>query len=578
MTSSADLEAALAGETVLVVDDRDDSLQFLTEYILEPNGYNYIIAKDGETGLQKALTENPDLVIMDLKMPRMTGLEVLAALRERQSTIPVILMTFHGSEETAVQAFRLGARDYMIKPYGVQEMLESIERALTEVRLRAERDQLTQNILQVNRQLERRVKELSILYSIGKSVTTLLDLEKVLSRIVEAAVYVTGAEEGSLMLVDQDSGELYMRAARGLGEKYARGFRLRVEDSIAGQVVKTGQPFLESGDAQRLKVKTGYLVKSLMYVPLKSGQEVVGVLSVDNKVSNVPFTESDVYLLSALADYASIAIVNAHLYTEVKSFSEELEQKVAERTKELEEAQEQLIQSEKLASIGQLAAGVAHELNNPISVMLGFSQAILRKLSEDDQLRKPLATIEREGLRCKGIIQNLLDFARRNKPSLQPIDVNQVLEASCVLIEHQMSLDNVVITKGYAPNLPQVLADPNQLQQVFVNIIQNAYQAMPEGGTLRLTTRGLGNEVQIIFSDTGVGISPENIKRIFDPFFTTKEVGQGTGLGLSVSYGIVEQHGGTIEVESKVGVGTTFIIKLPVMEGKAAEKQGVLFA
>jgi len=569
------VEAVLAGEKVLVVDDRDDSIQFLTEYILEPNGYEYIIAKDGETGLRKALTEDPDLIIMDLKMPKMTGLEVLAALRERQSTIPVILMTFHGSEETAVQAFRLGARDYVIKPYDTQEMLESIERALTEVRLRAERDRLTQNIMQVNRQLERRVKELSILYSIGKSVTTLLDQEKVLNRIVEAAVYVTGAEEGTLMLVDKDSGELYMRAARGLGEKYARGFRLRVEDSIAGQVVRTGQPFLESGDAQRLKVKTGYLVKSLMYVPLKAGQEVIGVLSVDNKVSNTPFTESDVYLLSALADYASIAIVNARLYTEVKSFSEELEQKVVERTKELQEAQEQLIQSEKLASIGQLAAGVAHELNNPISVMLGFSQAILRKLPEDDPLRKPLATIEREGLRCKGIIQNLLDFARRSKPSLQPTNVNEVLEAACALIEHQISLDNVVVTKGYDPHLPQVLADANQLQQVFVNIIINARDAMPRGGTLRLITRSLGDEVHIIFSDTGIGIPPENIKRIFDPFFTTKEVGQGTGLGLSVSYGIVEQHGGTIEVKSEVGVGTTFIVKLPVMQGKAVEEQEV---
>lgn len=568
----------MAGETVLIVDDRDDSIQFLSEYILDPNGYKYIVAKDGETGLRRALTENPDLIIMDLKMPKMSGLEVLAALRERNVNIPVILMTFHGSEETAVQAFRLGARDYMIKPYDIQEMLNSIERALTEVRLRAERDQLTRNIMQVNRQLERRVKELSILYSIGKSVTALLDTEKVLSRIVEAAVYVTGAEEGSLMLVDEESGELYMRAARGLGEKYARGFRLRVEDSIAGQVVKTGRPFLESGDAQRLKVKTGYLVKSLMYVPLKAGQEVIGVLSVDNKVSNTPFTESDLYLLSALADYAAIAIVNARLYDEVKNFSEELEQKVIERTKELKEAQEQLIQSEKLASIGQLAAGVAHELNNPISVMLGFAQAILRKMPEDDPLRKPLSTIEREGLRCKAIIQNLLDFARRNKPALQPVDVNQVLEAACVLIEHQMSLDNIVVTKGYAPDLPRVLADPNQLQQVFVNIIQNAYQAMPEGGTLRLVTRSLGDEVQIIFADTGIGIPPENIKRIFDPFFTTKEVGQGTGLGLSVSYGIVEQHGGTIEVESQVGEGTTFIIKLPVMQEEVLSRQRLTFA
>ena len=146
----------MSGETILVVDDRDDSLQFLTEYILQPNGYKHITAKDGVRGLELALSENPELIIMDLKMPRMTGLEVLAALRERAVDVPVILMTFHGSEETAVQAFRLGARDYIIKPYETTEMLQAIDRALSEVRLRKERDQLTEGLMKVNRQLERR--------------------------------------------------------------------------------------------------------------------------------------------------------------------------------------------------------------------------------------------------------------------------------------------------------------------------------------------------------------------------------------------------------------------------------------
>ena len=554
----------MAGEKVLVIDDRDDSLQFMTEYILKPNGYRYITAKNGEAGLQRALNEEPDLIIMDQRMPRMTGLEVLAALEKTQADIPVILMTFHGSEETAVLAFRLGAKDYIIKPFDTEEMLGAIDRALEERRLRKERDRLTRELTGTNQQLERRVKELNVLYNIGKSVTSLLDPEKVLNRIVEVAVYITNAEEGALLLIDEESGNLYLRAARNLGEQFARGFRIKVDDSIAGEVVRTGEPFMASGDEASLKVKTGYLVKSLLYVPLKVGREIIGIMSVDNKVSNRPFADNDLYMLSALADYAGIAIINAQLYGEVKAFSEELEKKVEERTKELQEAQTQLIQSEKLASIGQLAAGVAHEINNPLGVMLGFTQVMLKKLPGKDPFRKPLISIEREGLRCKKIIQGLLDFSRRSTPTLQPLDLNESVEAACKLIEHQITIDNVRLIKGFAPNLPGIEGDTNQLQQVFVNLIINAYQAMPKGGDLRITTRTVGNQVQAIFADAGVGIRPEDLKHIFDPFFTTKEVGKGTGLGLSVSYGIIKSHGGGIEVDSQVGVGTRFVVSLPV--------------
>jgi len=556
----------LAGEKVLIMDDREDSLQFMAEYILKPNGYRYLTARNGESGLRRALSEDPDLIIMDQRMPKMTGLEVLAALKKRQADIPVILMTFHGSEETAVQALRLGAKDYIIKPFDTDEMLEAIDRALEERRLRKERDKLTEELMQTNRQLDQRVKELSTVYSVGRSVTALLDPAQVLNRIVEAAVYVTNAEEGTLLLVDEETGDLYLRAARNLGEEFARGFRIKVDDSIAGRVVKTGEPFIESGDEIRLKVKTGYLVKSLLYVPLKVGVKVIGVMSVDNKASNRPFSDNDVYLLAALADYASIAIVNAQLYSEVKAFNEELEERIKKRTGELRRAQAQLIQSEKLASVGELAAGVAHEINNPLGVILGFAQVILRKLPEDDPLRQPLTSIEREGLRCKKIIQGLLDFSRHTMPTFQPVNLNEVVDSACDLFEYQITVNNVRMTKGLAPNMPEIRADANQLQQVFSNLIINAYHAMPKGGELRITTRAVGDRVQAIFADTGVGIAPENLKRIFDPFFTTKQVGKGTGLGLSVSHGIIESHGGKIEVDSQVGKGTTFVVSLPVKQ------------
>jgi len=315
----------MAGERVLVIDDNKDVLEAMKDF-LEVGSYTFLGARAGKGGLQKALMEKPDLILLDLVIPDMSAWDFINALREKQCDIPIIIITAYGSEEIAAKAFSFRVKDYIIKPLKGQDVLTTIDRALTERRLEAERERLTQQVLQINKRLESRIKELDVLYAVGKAVTSLLNLEELLNRIVEAAVFVTGAEEGSLMLMDKDTGELYLRAARGLGEKFARGFRLKVEDSIAGQVVKTGQTILQSTqDEEMLKVKTGYLVRSLVNVPLKAKEEVIGVLGVDNKVSSKPFTDNDVYLLSALADYAAIAIENAWLYKDIEDKAAQLD-------------------------------------------------------------------------------------------------------------------------------------------------------------------------------------------------------------------------------------------------------------
>lgn len=313
----------MAGERILVVDDRSENIDFIVEYVLKPNGYRALTARDGEEGLRKALTENPDLILLDLQMPRMTGIEVLESLKEHGKSIPVILMTFHGSEELAVRVFRLGVKNYIIKPFEIEEMLEAIEQALAEARLRKERDQLTERLIQVNRQLEQRVKELNTLYGIGRSVTSLLDLDLLLNRVVEAAVYITGAEEGWLLLVDEKTDELHMRAALGLDEKSARSFRLKVQDSLAGNVIRSGTPVLIGGGTH--KIKTAYLVKALLMVPLKVGERVIGVLSVTRRISDDIFTNNELHLLAALADYAAIAIENARLFQETEDEHKKLQ-------------------------------------------------------------------------------------------------------------------------------------------------------------------------------------------------------------------------------------------------------------
>jgi two-component system NtrC family sensor kinase len=299
---------------VLVIDDRPENREFVVNYVLNPNGYAPLTACDGEKGLEIALCESPDLILLDLQMPRMDGVEVLRALHKAGLDIPVILMTFHGSEELAVQVFRLGVKDYVIKPFQINEMLAAMERALTEVRLRRERDALTAKLVQVNRQLERRVDALNTLYSIGKSVTAVLDLEQLLNRLVEAAVYIAGAEEGYLLLVDSESDELYVRAAQGVAEKTARNLRLRVQDSVAGRVVRTGEPMMLSGE--QIKIETAFLVNALINVPIELHGRVIGVLGVDNQVSKERFGQHELDMLSALAGYAAIAIENARLFGE----------------------------------------------------------------------------------------------------------------------------------------------------------------------------------------------------------------------------------------------------------------------
>jgi signal transduction histidine kinase/DNA-binding response OmpR family regulator len=560
----------VAGETVLAVDDREDSLRFLREYVLEPNGYKMIEARNGANALQIILEQKVDLIISDLVMPQMGGLELLESLREKGLDIPAILMTFHGSEGTAVRAFRLGARDYIIKPFAIDEMLNAIDRALTESRLRQERDHLTQTVLKVNQQLESRVQELRFLYGIGRSVTSIRNVEEILNRIVEAAVYLTESDEGSLMLIDPTSGELYLRAARGMGDKSAKSFRMKIDDSIAGQVVRTGRPVMIGGlnEDDSFKLTTGYFVKALLNVPLKAAGRVIGVLAVNNKTTLQAFTDRHLNLLTALADYASIAIQNAQLYAKLTSdvnraeqSSREFEKMVEARTAELEEANRQLLRTEKLSALGYMAAGVAKEIDTPINTILDNLRQLSKWLEPSEGNLQLLSSLEKQALHCQQITQSLLNFAGEEAYQLQETNLNEVIEAawSKYSLENQVN-GKIEFVRGFDPQLPSISVDSRQVEQALFYLIKSACQAMPEG-TLRVISRAVGSELQIIINDTGEGMSQEDLRHIFDPFYKTSH--QTHGLELSISYAIIKRHQGTIEVESAPGQGTTFTIHLP---------------
>ncbi|MBI2931273.1 MAG: HAMP domain-containing protein [Planctomycetes bacterium] len=258
--------------------------------------------------------------------------------------------------------------------------------------------------------------------------------------------------------------------------------------------------------------------------------------------------------------------------TRLHDLNASLERRVDEKTRELKTAQMQIVRAEKLASVGRMAAGVAHELNNPLTGVLTFAHLLARKMPKESQDFADLQVIINETNRCSKIIKDLLQFSREAQSDRKPERINNVIRQTLPLLEHQAEFQNIQIRLELDEALPPIVIDAAQIKQVLMNIIQNAAQAMPNGGALTIATSARAGSVAVRISDTGCGIPPENLEKIFDPFFTTKDPGKGTGLGLAVSLRLAENHGGTIDVASEVGKGSTFTIVLP-LDGQDPRKE-----
>lgn len=304
----------MAGERILLVEDAPELRHFLADTVLRSAEYDVLTARDGTEGLALARDLSPDLIIADYQMPGMDGLAMLEALHAEGLAFPYILMTAEGSEQLAVRALRLGVNDYLIKPFDPDDLLVAVRRTLSEHWTRQITEHIPAQLLDANRQLEARLRELDTLVAIGKRVTGLLDLRQVLNRIVEAAVSLSQAEEGSLLLVDRQSGELYLYASTGTQDRPEKPFRLPVADSLAGQVIQTQQPLVITGEELH-QIKTNYLFRALVYVPLRVKDHAIGVLGVSNRTVIQQFEPHTLQLLTVLADFSAIAIENARLYS-----------------------------------------------------------------------------------------------------------------------------------------------------------------------------------------------------------------------------------------------------------------------
>lgn len=324
-----------------------------------------------------------------------------------------------------------------------------------------------------------------------------------------------------------------------------------------------------------------FFVHRLVYVPLRDLEAGAKRLATGNLQQLIPVRNGDEFgQLATSFNAMTVALKNSQ--AELQEWGHKLEQKVDERTRQLRVAEAEAAHGEKMASVGLLAAGIAHELNNPLTGILTFSHLIRKKMPDGSPDAEDLDLVIRETKRCAATIRRLLDFAREKAPEKKFADLNQIIEETARLVERPAHLNDIEIAMDLDRSLPPVWLDENLIKQVVMNMLVNAQHAIEGGGSITVRTRRFPQAMspepgappvsmaEISIIDTGCGIPAKDLQRIFDPFFTTKEVGKGTGLGLSVSYGIVKAHGGAIQVESKVGEGSTFRVYLP-LEPAAAE-------
>ena len=313
----------MSGERILVIDDSKEIARHLTQQLLPTLGYETLQAFDGRSGLQLIRQEKPDLIMLDLNLPEMTGIDILQVMSRESLDIPVVLMTGYGSEKNAIDAFRLGIKDYLVKPFTVDEVVTAINRAVSarngedaveEISAGSPTPASQQNL--ANEGLRRQLNQMQTLFGIGKVVTSLLGVDQILERVLDAAVYLTNAEESIIWLPEAGSGTLRAYARKGGSDGSEKQLlSLSMRDSQVGQVMRSGRPLrLYTGTGQGFKVKTGYLARAIMYVPLMVRGKALGVLSVTNRLSPRAFSERDEFLLVALADYAAIALQNARTF------------------------------------------------------------------------------------------------------------------------------------------------------------------------------------------------------------------------------------------------------------------------
>ncbi len=422
---------------------------------------------------------------------------------------------------------------------------------------------------------EGRARNLGLIHEVVQEVIGLTDKREIAQSTADLLTQYFSYELASILLFDEEQNPT-IRGFGGRGASNAERAHAKtakpVLEGIPARVLRAGRSELVNDASQEADYRPipGGAAGSLMCVALRDGEQTLGVVSVERRDKNA-FTQNDLLDLESLAGILASVVSSADQYQRLQESIRQLraaQDELKNRIEAQRSAESRLVQAAKLAAVGEMAAGVAHELNNPLTTVTGFAELTLEELPADAPSRDDLELVLHEARRARDVVRRLLDFARQTESTRARADLTEVLEDVIELTRHLMKTSGVLFTQDLEVELPWVSIDRNQMKQVFLNLFHNALQAMPGGGELKLQTRQAIRDGRkwVIASvrDSGEGILPEHKERVFEPFFTTKSNQGGTGLGLSVTYGIVTDHGGRIEVESQPGNGSTFIVWLPL--------------
>lgn len=535
---------------ILIIDDDLQSLDLINKQVLEPLGYLVAVAADGATGLQMAITHQPEVVILSLSVKGLSGRDVLTAFRSQRFDSPVIVIVPEYSEGQALAAFRLGARDYLVRPLREAEVVAAVDRVVEDGRLRRERSTLQHQLTQANADLEHRVRELTTLAGIGKAVTNLSDVGSIFNRLVESAVFVTSAEMGWMVLNDESSGQLLMAAAKNLP---GRVQPLQPWDDGAAALVKlSGEPLNISG-AGLANMKIAQIARSALVMPIKAREQTVGVITVANRAAQ-PFSDRNQVLLSAVADYASIAIVNMRLFQALEHRAKSMQHSLEDVQIEVHRRGEVLtkISQELRGPVAQAKSAVDLALNEIGGKLKENQRAPLRNAS--DKLGNVWQMVEDISL--------LHDAAVSGVQTFKPVRLDELAKQSLAKFQTQAQQNRVALLADI-PTSVIVPGDSPRLSRVFDALISNAIKFSPNGGDVTVSIHREGNTVQVTVVDRGIGIQTDHRSHIFERFYQVDPKTSGTGLGLALVKEVVEAHAGQVWVESAPMQGSRFYFSLP---------------
>jgi signal transduction histidine kinase len=409
------------------------------------------------------------------------------------------------------------------------------------------------------------------IFNLGEAMTSILNIDEIGNKIITTITDTMQIDSASFLILDRQS-EIYNMNVATLDELRTSEIKLDSDDVIISCLNKYREEIFYEDLISNSKysvhkeelLETFSKLHSSLIMPLFFKDDLVGMLSLGQKRSGLLFNTRDINLLKTLANESAIAVENANSFKLVEDYARKLE----ETNKELMETHLQLMQAEKMSAVGELAAGLAHEIRNPLNIIEGARYYLSTEVDHGrntDVVDEYLEFIKNQVVRTNRLLNNLLNFSRPDDPSFNLVNLNSILENAIVLIKKQIADNEITLVVRLDYDIPEIMGDRNQLWQVLINLLINASQAMLKGGDLHVSTyrnSSKADSVYIKIRDTGEGISEENLSKIFDPFFTTKS--KGSGLGLSISYKIIQSHNGNIKVDSVEGEETTFIIQLPI--------------